>query len=233
MLRAGRVVLASGVVIVAGLGLSSAATFGPVTSARLNGFTGSGPSGAPTVYASDNFTGTAGATLNGRSLVIGRTWFTPAGAWHLIAGQTEVKGVPQGRAVTMTDFANVRIFATIADSGQGGRTSGVVLRSDASASTYLSAYSQAGSGGRINLAKRIGNSATTLASFTGVVFTNPATFVVEANGPVVKVSYNGTVYITHTMTAADHATFGALSGHGMLNDNAATVRYDDFRVESL
>ncbi len=65
------------------------------------------------------------------------------------------------RVVTATGQPDARIVVTVADSGQGGRSSGVVMRSDASAATYLSAYSQNGSGGRIYLAKRQGNTTTT------------------------------------------------------------------------
>ena len=214
-------------------GYSSASSLGPVTSTRLNGFSGTGPSGAPTVYASDHFTGTTGASLHNRSLVLGSTWYVAAGTWFLSSNQAEINGVPLGRVVTATGQPNVRIVATIADTGAGGRQSGIVFRSDATASTYLSVFSQNGSGGRIYLSKRQGNTTTTLAIFTGVGFTNPATWVVEANGANIKVSYNGVAYIIHTLTAADQTAFGSLGGHGLLNDNAATVRYDDFRVESL
>jgi hypothetical protein len=215
------------------VGLSSASSIGTVASNRLDGFTGAGPSGSPTVYASDHFTGTTGTNINGRALVIGGTWTVAAGTWVLNTNQAEINGVPLGRAVTSTGRADARLVATVADSGQGGRTSGVVFRSDATGSTFLSAYSQNGSGGRIYLAKRSGSTSTTLVTFTGVTFTNPASFVVEVSGANVKVSYNGTLYINHTLSPADQTTFGGLGGYGLLNDNAALVRFDDFRVESL
>lgn len=219
--------------VVALVGYSNASSIGPVSSTRLNGFTGTGVSGAPTVYASDHFTGTTGSSVHGRSLVLGSTWYVAAGTWLLNNNQAEINGVPLGRVVTSTGQSNVRIVATVADSGAGGRQSGLVFRSDATATTYLSVFSQNGSGGRIYLAKRQGNNGATLVTYAGVSFTNPATWVVEVNGSNITVSYNGVVYITHTLTAADQTTFGSLGGHGLLNDNAATVRYDDFRVESL
>lgn len=212
---------------------ATASSVGVVTSARLHGFTGTAGSGMPTVYASDNFTGTTGATLHGRALVIGSTWNVVAGTWLLATNQVEINGVPLGRAVTTTGQPNGRVVLTVADSGQGGRMSGVVFRSDATASTFLSTFTQNGSGGRIYLAKRENGSSTTLVTVTGVTFTNPASFVVEVNGANVKVTYNNVVYVNYTLTAADQAVFGALGGYGLLNDNAATVRYDDFRVESL
>lgn len=165
--------------------------------------------------------------------MLGRTWVVGAGTWLLNAsGQAEINGVVGGRAVTETGQPDVRVVLTVFDSGAGGRTSGVVFRSDASATRYLSVYSQNGSGGKISLAKRDGNS-TLLTSFTGVSFTNPATWVVEVSGANIKVRYNGTLFIDYTLVGTDVTSFAGLTSHGMLNDNAATVRYDDFRVESL
>ena len=218
---------------VAFAGVASAASLGTVTSARLDGVVGTGPSGAKTVYASDHFTGLAGTNLSGRPLVIGQTWVIGASTWLLSsANDVEVQKVVGGRAVTATGQANVRIVLTVQDSGAGGRTTGVVLRSDATAARYLSVYSLNGNGGKITLAKRDGNT-TALTSFTGVNFTNPATWVVEVNGSNVRALYNGTEYINYTLTAADQTMFGGLTSHGMLNDNSGVVRFDDFRVESL
>ncbi len=215
--------------------VAHASSVGPVTSTTLNGFTGNAASGAPTVYASDNFTGTTGSNLNGRNLTLGGgTWAVAAGSWTINAtNQAEINGVPLGRAVTATGQPDARIIVTVADSGQGGRTSGVVMRSDATASTFLSTYTQNGSGGRIYIAKRQGGASTTLVTVSGVPFTNPATYTVELNGANIKVSYNGTNYINYNLTSTDQSTFGNLSSHGLLNDNASTVRYDDFRIESL
>ena len=67
----------------------------------------------------------------------------------------------------------------------------------------------------------------------GTTFSNPATYSVELNGATVKITYNGVLYLTFTLNAADQTTFGTLTSHGLLNDNAGAVRYDDFRIESL
>lgn len=215
--------------------VAHASSIGPVTSTTLNGVTGTAASGAPTVYASDNFTGTTGSTLNGRILTLGGgTWNVAAGTWTINSNnQAEIIGVPLGRAVTATGRPNARVIVTVADSDSKVRTSGVVMRSDTNASTFLSTYTQIGSGGRLHIAKRQGGVSTILVTASGITFTNPATFAVELNGANIKVSYNGTIFINYTLTAADQTTFGNLSGHGLLNDNTTTVRYDDFRVESL
>lgn len=232
MLR--RLLLPPAALIAASLVPGAASTLGTLTSTHLNGFTGAGTSGSPTVYASDNFTGVSGSNLDGRSLVVGgQKWVVGAGTWTLNANQVEINGVPLGRAVAPAGRADVRLVVTLADAGQGGRTSGVVFRSDATATTFLSAYTQSGSGGRLMLAKRVGTTSTVLASFAGLNFTNPATFVVECNGAQIKVVYNGVLYINHTLAAADQLVFGGLVSHGLLNDNAALVRYDDFRAESI
>ena len=216
-------------------GVASAASVGSLTTATLASFQGSGASGAKTIYASDNFTGTFGASLSGRTPVIGAgTWVIGAGTWTINASnQASISGVPLGRAVVASGHADAKETATVMDSGQGGRTSGLVFRSDATASSYLSTYTQTGGGGRIFLAKRTGGATTTLTSATGVTFSNPATYIVTANGGTITISYNGTQFISYTLSAADQATFNSLGSWGLLDDNAATVSFDDFRVESL
>ena len=215
--------------------VANASSIGPVASTTLNGNTGTAVSGAPTVYASDNFTGTTGSTLNGRILTLGGgTWSVAAGTWTINAtNEAQITGVALGRAITVTGRPNARIIATVFDGGTNARTSGVVLRSSNNALTFLSAYTQSGSSNRLHIARRQGGTSTILVTVSGIIFTNPATFAVELNGANIIVSYNGTVVINYTLTAADQTTFGSLGGHGLLNDNAGTIRYDNFRVESL
>ena len=215
-------------------GVANAASIGPVTSARLSGFAGTGPSGAKTVYASDNFTGANNTLLNGRALVMGQTWFVPGGGgdWRVNAtNEADVPNVNDGRIVTATGQANVRIIVTVTDGGAGGRTSGVVLHSNATASRYLSVHWQNGSGGRIILTRHDGGATTLATGNVGAV--SPVVWSVVLNGASIVVSYNGNVELTYTLTGTDLTTFGPLTSHGMFNDNAGLVRYDNFRVESL
>jgi hypothetical protein len=221
-------------VILVFVGVANAASIGPVTSTRLSGFAGTGSSGAKTVYASDNFTGANNTNINGRALVLGQTWVVGAGTWRLTAAnEVDVPDVNNGRIVTDTGQANVRIIVTVSDGGGGGRTSGVTIHSDLTATRYLSIRSQNGGGGRIILTKHDGGTTTTLLTHTGVALTNPAVWSVELNGASIAVSYNGVVEFTYMLTGTDLTTFGPFASHGLFSENAGTVRFDDFRVESL
>ncbi|MCU1353678.1 MAG: hypothetical protein JWM05_2887 [Acidimicrobiales bacterium] len=236
MTSARRLVLVAAVV--AGLlttTVAGASSVGPVTSAALGAFTGTGVSGARTVYASDNFSGTSGATLQGRALTIGGTWTVRAGGWTInAAGQANSTGAALGSVITATSRPDARVLVTANDSTRAASTrAGLLVRCDATATKTLAVYSLSGSPAQIVLAKYQSGAITTLATASGMTLTSAAAWSVELNGTSVKVAYNGTTYINHTLSAADQTTFGALGGHGMLNDGTATVRFDDFRVESL
>jgi len=233
--RAGRRLLLLPLLLAVFAGAANAASIGAVTSTRLSGFAGTGTSGAKTVYASDNFTGANNTSISGRALVLGQTWVVGAGSWRLnTSNQVQSSDVNDGRAVTATGQANVRIIVTTTDTGAGGRTSGVVLHSDATATRYLSVHWQnGGGGGQLVLTKHDGATATTLMTVGGVSTSNPATWSVALNGAGIVVTFNGTVRLSYTLTGTNLTTFGPLTSHGLFNDNAGTVRFDDFRVESL
>ena len=55
--------------------IANAASIGGVNPRSLAAYIGTGTSGAPTLYASDNFTGTSGSNLNGRRDIFVHNFF--------------------------------------------------------------------------------------------------------------------------------------------------------------
>jgi hypothetical protein len=232
---AGPLVLAGALVIaLVGMRMASAAKLGGIVShsvyaARLNA-----PSGAPPVLRWSDFTGTAGTNLSGSSLVAPQlgTWQAQAGTWTRVApGRAQSSRTNMAYLTTSANTVAASVEATLTFAGNP-RSAGVVLNADATTALFVLVNQRAG--GTVQLASGP-TPLTVLASATGIG--TPAVMKIRADATTttIRVSLNGTVALTYTLTPAQVTAFRSAThaGFGLVADSDATTTFDDFHHDGL
>ena len=207
----------------------SAATLNGVAAAKIGAWNIPGTTGAPNVLAWANFNGTTGTNLNGQALNGGGTWSADIGTWTIQTNTAAASNTALANLVTSagTNSASVFVTLTIGASARAG-----VLALDNTANAVYALYSK-GAGGTVQLYKYNGGP-TLLATVTGIGTPASAIMKLDATTSTLKVSWNGAVVLSYTLTAAENAVFktGTNLRYGIIADNDAVTRFDDFHVDS-
>ena len=240
MARSGRRAAALGltaVLVALALLAADAATLGGLTPRTLASFNVNATAPTPTIVGCDNFTGTNGATLNGRAVTVAancanRTWTTHVGTWTIQTNQAASSAT--GSPITTLNTASTEATATVvlANLNTTGRVAGIVMNHNGGAgltASFLQVLVTAGAPSRVDLRIfALGISLAPVASNTNVTLAATNTLSLSRVGSAITVRLNGAVVLTYTLTATDVLNLG--NGRSGLVGGDANVRFDDFVV---
>ncbi len=209
-----------------------ASALGGLGSATLTAYDVAGPVGAPAVVACDNFTGTTGANLNGRGVVVAaacasRTWMAHVGTWTVQTNQAASSATASAVVTVNTAVSDASVQVVLRSLNTGGRSGGVVLDHSGGA-TYLAAVMIDGAPDVVQLRLVVAGSPTVLATATPA-FATTNTLRLARVGTSVTVRVNGSSVITATLSAGAVASLGGAGRAGLFGGNSS-VRFDDFVV---
>lgn len=228
-----RALLATAVVVAlaAGSAVAAAASL-PTTRAMLFASDLVGSTGAPTVLAWSNFTGASGTNLSGKALNAG-------GAWTVHLGTFVIDTLNRGRATPATAYANMSVNAGVVAASvevvltftTTARRAGVTFNDDGSNGMFAE-FSDL-NGGQALLFKADTTGITQIGSALGLGAPASVTLRVDATTTTTKVFVNGVQKIAYTLTALESTTFrsAANTRFGLIADNDAGTRFDDFHVD--
>ncbi len=237
----GLVVVAFGLlaVVTGGSVVAHAAGLGGVTSARLTASTQATSTGAPTVVAWEDFTGTDGTNLNGTPTNGGTPiWTAIRGTWRIIGNQADAS---TGDVALVVDAGSPdrSVEATVR---RGGTTFdiGVVANMNAAGTEFITVELTSAANGRLEM-WRYNGGWTLLASVAGL-YSGPATgwpasavlrFESQPGG-VMNVLLDGVPRLSHTLSAADQTVFKntAHQRFGLYSYFDGVSRWDDFHVDA-
>lgn len=233
--------LASGLAaaLISAIGAASAASLGGATSTGQSAFALAATTGAPTVRAHENFTGTNGSTLNGTSTDSGGfTWSAAAGTWTVLNNQADTNAVDSAMLLFNGGVSSGSAEAVISRNGNASWDTGVVINANSTGSDCLIANWWNGSSGSISLFKRVSNSYTQLAAVSNLYPTtiaSSATIRIESpSSSIIKVYLDGVLKITYTLTAGEQTTFknGTHTYAGVEGYFDGTSTYDNFHLDA-
>lgn len=218
---------------------ASAGTLGGVTAPGLAGFALSSATGAPTVVAHENFTGSNGAALLNTSTDGGGfTWTAGLGAWSVQGNQARSTSVGSGYLLFNGSSSNGSVEATINRNGNSTWDTYVIFNSDSTFSNTLLANWWNNASGSIDLYKGVSGSYIKLAGVTGLYPTTiPASAVVRLESPsnsIIKVYLDGVLKVTYTLTAGEQTTYKNSSHKyvGIGSNADASSTFDNFHVDA-
>ncbi|HEX2783681.1 MAG TPA: hypothetical protein VHN36_08850 [Ilumatobacteraceae bacterium] len=219
-------------VVVPSLVVANAATLGGATAKSLLATSPSSSVGAPTTIGCDNFTGTDGTSLSGRSATVAtacssQVWTVHVGAWTIQANGAVSDATASAVASENTSTVDSTAQVVISSLNTGGRIGGVVLSHDGTAN-YLAAVMIDGAPDRIELRLVAGASVTVLTTLNPV-FATSNTLSLSRSGATLTVNLNGVVVGGATLTSTQVATIGAGARAGLFG-GSASVGFDDFSV---
>lgn len=220
------------------IGAASAASLGGATSTGQAAFAFSASTGAPTVRAHENFTGSNGSAISGTSTDSGGfTWSTPAGTWTVQGNQADPNSVDSALLLFNGGVSSGSAEAVISRNGNTGWDTGVVINANATGSDCLIANWWSGSSGSISLFKRVANSYTQLANVSNLYpSTIPASATVRIESPsssIIKVYVDGVLKLTYTLTAGEQTAFknGTHTYAGVEGYFDGTSTFDNFHLD--
>lgn len=223
-------------VAVGGAALAStyAASVGGLASASILSFAETGTSGAPTVVGCDNFTGTNGTTLNNRAATVAsscanRTWAVEAGAWTVQSAKAAPNATTNAVVTLNTAAPSATVQADLTAINANSRSGGVVLSHDGT-STYLAAVAVNTTTDRVDLKVVKAGTPTTVATANASLAATTSTLRMTRAANAVTVWVNGTVVLTHTLSASNASTLSG--GRAGLIGGTSSVRFDDVLVTS-
>lgn len=201
-----------------------------------------GLSGAPTVYAWDDFDRVQNP-IQGTVTPSGLFWKPQIGTW-LTDGSTARTSTSDANANMITDAPTVDASMVVTISpGNGSARPGVTFNDDGNDNMLL-LYSSSG-GGTLTLSTYFGPTRVFVASTGGVGNPN-STFELRVTsiGPTITVYVNDSLRMTQTLTGANLCKFkdigpGCVSdgqpnvGFGLWADSDTLSTFDNFRVESV
>lgn len=208
----------------------SAATLNGVAAASLGSWNVAGTTSAPTVLVWSNFLAPNNTNLNGATLNGGSTWIAQFGIWRVSSSHAGSSNAAFSNLTTSVGTVNAAVEATTIDLG-GNPTAGLVAMSNGT-SFIFSQYEKT-SGGRIRLFKYVSGTVTQLAEATGTGIPAIAPMRLDATTNTMKVSWNGAVVLTYTLTAAEVALFKS-AGHtrfGLMANGDPSTNFDTFHVD--
>ncbi len=224
---------------------ASAATLGGISTRILTSVAVNATSGAPTVTVWENFDAINATNIVGTKTDGGaKTWSAPRCSWTVTSNRAVST---RADCPLLVDSGNTSSIAEVALARNGSTAwdAGIVLRSNATATTLLAVEYTSASNGSVELWKYNG-SWVSLGRTTGLypsgVATAPAsvTLRVEALAPVapattttVRARLDGTQRLSFTLSAADHAIFAAATQSfvGPYTYFDATTTFDNFHLD--
>lgn len=224
--------------LVCTFGAASAASLGGVTAPGLAAFVFAATSGASSVLAHENFTGTGGSNLNSTSTDSGGfTWAATSGTWTVQANQARSTSADTS-ILFNSGVSNSSAEATISRNGNNSWDTNVAVNANASGSDALIANWWSGTNGNLDLYKRVSGSYTQLVTVSGLYpGTIPASATIRIESPstsVIKVYLDGVLKITYTLTSGEVTTFKnnthRHAGIGAYFDSSST--FDNFHLDT-
>lgn len=199
-------------VLLSALGAASAASLGGATAPGLAAFSFASTTGAPTVLAHENFTGTNGANLSGTATDSGGfTWASGTGTWTVQGNQARSTSANGSNLGFNSGVSNGSVEATIYRNGNTSWDTTVGMNASADGNDALLANWWSGTNGNIDLYKRVGGSYIQLASVSNLYSgAPPSSATVRIESPstsIIKVYLNGVLKITYTLSSGEQATF--------------------------
>jgi hypothetical protein len=216
---------------------ADAATLGGLAPRTLASFNVNGTVTTPTIVGCDNFTGTTGATMNGRAVTVAanctnRTWTTHVGTWTIQANQAASSATAGAVATLNTASTAATATVVLASLNVTGRVAGIVMDHNGGAgatASFVQVLVTAGAPSRVDVRIfALGISVAPVASNTNVTLAATNTLSLSRVGTAVTVRLNGAVVVTYTLTATDVLTLA--NGRAGLVGGDANVRFDDFVV---
>lgn len=234
-----RITLAAGsFAVLASVGTAFAASVG-VASESVSVNTVSGSSGAPTVYAWDDFERTVNP-LQGSNSPSANLWKTGVGSW-LTNGTIAQASTKNTDANTSIDAPGVdaSIVVTITPFGTIPKP-GVTFNDDGTDKMLL-LYTKAG-GGTLTLYTNFSSNRVVLSSVTAVgAVGTPFELRVTSVGPTITIFVNANLVMTQTLSGANLCKFKDIGctpngranvGFGLWADTDTASTFNDFRIES-
>jgi hypothetical protein len=219
-------------VVAAGLsaGTASAASLGGLTARSLLSVNHSGAPSPPSVLGCDNFTGTSGTSMAGRTVAVASscsslTWTAHVGTWTIQTNQGASSATASAVTTLNTSFVNGSIQVVLANLNTSGRSGGLVLAHDG-ASTYLAAVMIDGSPDRIELRLVTSGSSVVLATVNPTFATTNTLRMSRSGSSSITVTLNSATVMTHTLSGAQQTTLGT-NGRSGLFGGSSSVRFDN------
>lgn len=215
-------------VSVVAIGVAHAAVLGGLAPTTLEAWNQSGGSGAPTVLTCDNFNLAAptGSALASRPVQLpakcgGGTWSTHLGTWTITSGQLAAT-TANATASINAGTTDVSAQATVLNANGSSRIAGVAINHTGATRIYLVGALSGPSTAQLRLVN--GNTVSTLQSAT-VTIGASAVVRITRLGATVTVSVNGTLALTHTLSAARIATLSGGTRVGLYWNSGSTIRF--------
>jgi len=217
-------------VIIASAVGASAATLNGIAAGSLGAWNVPGSTNAPTVLTWSSFTGANNTNLSGATLDGGGTWIAQFGTWRVRSNEATSNNVAFSNLTTSVGTVNAAVEATTIDLG-GSPRSGLVAMSNGS--SFLFSQYEKSSGGRVRLFKYVSGAVTMLAEATGTGGPVASAMRLDATTNTIKVSWNGAVVVTYSLTPAEVALFKSV-GHtrfGIIANGDPGTDFDDFHID--
>jgi hypothetical protein len=211
---------------------ANAATLGVVTTHSLTVVDASGTPSTPTVLGCDNFTGTSGANMAGRTVTVAApcsslVWTSHLGNWTIQINTAASNNTVAAVATLNSSSADATVQAVITAIDIGGRSGGLVLAHNG-IDTYLTAVMTDATPDRIEL-RLVDAGVSNLLTTVNPTFAATNTLAFTRAGAAVAVALNGTVVISYTLSAG-HLTTLTTAGRAGLFGGSTSVRFDDLVV---
>lgn len=206
----------------------SAASLNGIVTAKIGAWTIPGSTGAPTVVTWTGFTGSNNTRLSGANLEGGGSWVADIGTWTIQSNQAATNSVSLANMSVDVGSNSASAWATLTF---GATARAGVMALDNGGVAIYALYSK-GSGGTIQLYKYSGGQVL-LATVTGVGTPTSAVMGLDATTNVMRVSWNGAVVLSYTLTASEVGTFKTGTNHrfGIIADSDSLTRFDNFHVD--
>lgn len=230
-IRPGRIVATMVAAVLLGASVPAAAATFAVASGDVAAFVLNASPGTPTVQRWTPFTFPNGTNLNGAALNPSGTWTVDAGTWTVNTNRAAVTSTANARIRTTAPSPNAAV-ETVLTFPVTTRRAGVLL--NGSGANYLAVEwrNVPGPAGQIRL-RRFAPTASTLASVS-VGLPASATLRVESYSATINVYIDGTLVLSHTLSAANQTIFKAAGAtrFGLYASSDANTRFDDFHVDT-
>jgi hypothetical protein len=208
------VALCVATLIFATIGGASASSLGGVTAPGLAGLTMSTSTGAPTVVAYENFTGSNGTNLDNTSTDGGGlTWLADNATWTIQSNSARSGNAVDSVLVVNGSSNDGAVEATIYRNGGTTFDAGLIVNGDSITNNMLYVEWRYQSNGELRLSKKVSDSPTTLGSVTalypGGPSTAPASIVLRlvSTSTTVTVYLDGVLMISHSLSGAETTLF--------------------------
>lgn len=218
--------------IITGVCVASAASLGGLGAAGLLGLSQNGSSGSPSVIGCDNFTGTTGVSMNGRTVTVAgncssRTWTAHVGTWTIQSNMAASSATANAAATLNTTTVDSTTSVVLSNLNTSARSGGLIISHNGT-STYLAAVMIDGTPDRIELRLYSSGTPTVLATyFPTFATTNTLQLARAAN--TVTTTLNGVASGSLALSAAQQTTLSSGARAGLFGGNSS-VRFDDFVI---